>query len=111
MFGEHLNPTDLQINEGKLVEAEGLLDRVLEKCGRANPNLGALVARGTARALARELQGGFSFRIHASADLSRMSLVVKTSPGVLIPAFIWLAACGGVLNTSCAGALGSACRA
>lgn len=46
----------VQINEGKLVEAEGLLDRILEKSAK-QPNLGAFVARGTARALARDLQG------------------------------------------------------
>jgi hypothetical protein len=44
-----------QINEGKVVEAEGLLCRILEKAP-PHAKLGAYVARGTARALARNLQ-------------------------------------------------------
>lgn len=43
-----------QINSGQVLEAEGLLDKVLRDSPR---ELGALVARGTARALRRELQG------------------------------------------------------
>jgi hypothetical protein len=50
-----LNADVSQINEGKVVEAEGLLARVLEKAP-PHAKLGAYVARGTARALARNLQ-------------------------------------------------------
>ena len=50
-----LHPDVSQINEGKVVEAEGLLYRVLEKAP-PHAKLGAYVARGTARALARNLQ-------------------------------------------------------
>lgn len=45
----------LQINEGKVVEAEGLLCRILETAP-PHAKLGAYVARGTARALSRDLQ-------------------------------------------------------
>ena len=50
-----LHPNVSQINEGKVVEAEGLLYRVLEQAP-PHAKLGAYVARGTARALARNLQ-------------------------------------------------------
>ena len=46
----------MQINAGRTQEAEDLLDAVLNGGGRA-PNLGAYVARGTARALQRKLEG------------------------------------------------------
>eukprot|EP00967_Tisochrysis_lutea_P156011 scaffold313518_cov22-Tisochrysis_lutea.AAC.1 len=42
------------INSGKIAEAEQLLDQVLEGSPK---ELGALVARGTARALRRDLTG------------------------------------------------------
>ncbi|KAK9842872.1 hypothetical protein WJX74_003734 [Apatococcus lobatus] len=48
-----------QINAGKIQEAEDLLDAVLNGGGRT-PNLGAYVARGTARALQRKLEGAVS---------------------------------------------------
>ena len=44
----------LQINAGRVAEAEQLLDQVLEGSPK---DLGALVARGTARALRKELAG------------------------------------------------------
>ena len=44
----------LQINAGCVAEAEQLLDQVLEGSPK---DLGALVARGTARALRKELAG------------------------------------------------------
>jgi Flp pilus assembly protein TadD len=51
----------LQINSGQVAQAEQLLDNIL----KSNPSdLSALVARGTARALARKLQ-------EAVADFSK----------------------------------------
>lgn len=52
---EHVFVPLSQINAGQIKEAEDLLDRVLASSPK---ELGALVARGTARALRRELQGG-----------------------------------------------------
>lgn len=46
-----------QINAGKLDEAEKLLTGIINQTDKKAPNLGAHVARGTARALRRELQG------------------------------------------------------
>ena len=47
-----------QINAGKLDEADKLLSGIISETDTRTPNLGAHVARGTARALRRELQGG-----------------------------------------------------
>lgn len=47
-----------QINAGKLDEADKLLSGIISQTDKRTPNLGAHVARGTARALRRELQGG-----------------------------------------------------
>ena len=47
-----------QINAGKLDEADKLLSSIISETDKRTPNLGAHVARGTARALRRELQGG-----------------------------------------------------
>ena len=48
----------LQINAGKIQEAEELLDAVVGNAGDGrSANLGAFVARGTARALQRKLEG------------------------------------------------------
>lgn len=47
-----------QINAGKLDEADKLLSGIISETDKRTPNLGAHVARGTARALRRELQGG-----------------------------------------------------
>ncbi len=46
-----------QINAGKLDEAGKLLTSIIDDTDKKAPNLGAHVARGTARALQRELQG------------------------------------------------------
>ncbi|KAL3144958.1 hypothetical protein ABBQ32_003464 [Trebouxia sp. C0010 RCD-2024] len=46
-----------QINSGRVDEAEKLLSSIISETDRRTPNLGAHVARGTARALRRELQG------------------------------------------------------
>lgn len=46
-----------QINAGKLDEAEKLLSSIIRDSDKKAPNLGAHVARGTARALRRELEG------------------------------------------------------
>lgn len=46
-----------QINAGRLDEAEKLLTGIINDNGKPTPNLGAHVARGTARALRRELDG------------------------------------------------------
>lgn len=46
-----------QINAGKLDEADKLLSGIISETDKRTPNLGAHVARGTARALRRELQG------------------------------------------------------
>ena len=46
-----------QINAGKLDEADQLLSAIISETDKRTPNLGAHVARGTARALRRELQG------------------------------------------------------
>ena len=46
-----------QINSGKLEEADKLLTGIIDQTDAKTPNLGAHVARGTARALQRELQG------------------------------------------------------
>ncbi len=46
-----------QINAGKLDEADKLLTSIIDDTDKKAPNLGAHVARGTARALRRELQG------------------------------------------------------
>ena len=46
-----------QINSGKLDEADKLLTGIINGTDAKAPNLGAHVARGTARALQRELQG------------------------------------------------------
>ena len=46
-----------QINAGKLDEADKLLSSIISTTDKKTPNLGAHVARGTARALRRELQG------------------------------------------------------
>ena len=46
-----------QINAGKLDEAERLLSGLIDESDKRTPNLGAHVARGTARALRRELDG------------------------------------------------------
>lgn len=46
-----------QINAGKLDEADKLLSSIIKDTDKKTPNLGAHVARGTARALRRELQG------------------------------------------------------
>ena len=46
-----------QINAGKLDEAERLLSGIIDESDKRTPNLGAHVARGTARALRRELDG------------------------------------------------------
>jgi hypothetical protein len=47
----------LQINSGHVAEAETILDKVIASSPK---ELGARVARGTARALRRDLQGGCS---------------------------------------------------
>ncbi len=48
----------MQINAGKTQAAEELLDAVLSTPSNGRPpNLGAFVARGTARALQRKLEG------------------------------------------------------
>ena len=44
-----------QINEGKVDAALSLLDEAINSS--SSPNIGAYVARGTARALKRELEG------------------------------------------------------
>ena len=46
-----------QINAGRLDEAEKLLTGIINDNDKRTPNLGAHVARGTARALRRELDG------------------------------------------------------
>ncbi len=46
-----------QINAGKLDEADKLLTNIINDTDKKAPNLGAHVARGTARVLCRELQG------------------------------------------------------
>lgn len=46
-----------QINSGRVDEAEKLLSSIISETDKRTPNLGAHVARGTARALRRELQG------------------------------------------------------
>ena len=46
-----------QINAGKLDEADQLLTGIIDDTDKATPNLGAHVARGTSRALRRELPG------------------------------------------------------
>ena len=46
-----------QINAGKLDEADKLLTNIINESDKKAPNLGAHVARGTARALRRELEG------------------------------------------------------
>lgn len=46
-----------QINNGRFDEADKLLSGIINETDKRTPNLGAHVARGTARALRRELQG------------------------------------------------------
>ena len=46
-----------QINAGMVDEADKILSSIISETDKRTPNLGAHVARGTARALRRELQG------------------------------------------------------
>ena len=62
-----------QINAGKLDEADKLLTSIIDDTDKKAPNLGAHVARGTARALQRELQG---------TDTCRVMLMTCTKTGM-----------------------------
>lgn len=62
-----------QINAGKLDDADKLLSGIIIETDKRTPNLGAHVARGTARALRRELQGG-GLTIHRLPDFVLTSI-------------------------------------
>ena len=66
-----------QINAGKLDEADKLLTGIINESDKKAPNLGAHVARGTARALRRELEGThLGFLCKAAMAFKRVLLML-----------------------------------